>query len=95
MYRAIEVACLNANGPPTFKWLKYLIEDWTSKGARSPDDIDRLESDFKKKKVRGVSANGKASFPGNDGQAKSQSRGSQERSITGGQVGWIKPGKRA
>ncbi|SDI87663.1 replication protein [Alteribacillus bidgolensis] len=95
VYRAIEVACLNAEGPPTFRWLKYLIEEWTGKGARSPDDIDRLQEEFQKKKSRGDPGNGKAAIPRNHGQTSSQSRGSQKRSITGGQVGWIKPGRRA
>ncbi|MFB4164784.1 hypothetical protein ACE1TI_13380 [Alteribacillus sp. JSM 102045] len=56
-----------------------------------------LSNHYAEKQRREAVVNAASSnkFSRNDGQASSQSRGSQKRSITGGQVGWIRPGKRA
>jgi phage replication O-like protein O len=52
VYKAIEECCKSAKDQPTFRFLEYLINQWTSKGARKPEDIVRLQEEFRNMKPK-------------------------------------------
>lgn len=50
VYKAIEECCKSATSKPTFRFLEYLIKTWTSQGARTPEDIEKLQEEYREKR---------------------------------------------
>ncbi|WP_051331002.1 DnaD domain protein [Aneurinibacillus terranovensis] len=51
VYKAIEECCKSADKAPNFRLLEKMINDWVSQGARTVEDIDRLQAAFRNKNL--------------------------------------------
>jgi DnaD/phage-associated family protein len=64
VYRAIEETCKAARERPNFRLLEKIIANWTSQGARTVEDIDRIQAAFYAQKRTAVNCeSSSASLP--------------------------------